>query len=502
MNLFLPAGYNLGSPILGVPESALPGPYNDDGDYLSTTTLSGFRWYQTGFKTPQWFRNTQKGLAPLSIPRTPSIEITGYFGITNFFLRTIWGAGTVMAADIEERIALANGVLRFSVLGDNGQILSYAEAPFSRNAFKVTFSLTDVGANYAGSANIAFQYEYVSESKLPFGPCEVATPSAIREITLVEPNVSLDAKTAFNGSYFGPEAVVSATASLTESEVIGLVGNIQQTSSTFGNVEIDEQLNLRCSVRTGSSASATLLGPVVLQATANATASASATTNATIGLVANAAPRASIRAIPYIGTTIFMRASATATATASQTQTLIVSTRVSGMTIYVDLESRAFVVSPVLLQPVQTMFFTRRDIEAVDVKFVKNGVVVPLSFGSDGTLAIKNSFTGAALAIDSGWGQKDSTYKFALNLNTEAVNDLFSDETLKSATANVELEWTEGGTINTTLPTTAIVYNDYIRGDEGEELVYTSTRRLMSPNGTQFNLSVDNNGILQTDLVA
>ena len=49
------------------------------------------------------------------------------------------------------------------------------------------------------------------------------------------------------------------------------------------------------------------------------------------------------------------------------------------MRVYVNLDSREFVVSPVLLQRVSTLFFTRRDIVPVQVQFVRGGTVVELA---------------------------------------------------------------------------------------------------------------------------
>ena len=54
------------------------------------------------------------------------------------------------------------------------------------------------------------------------------------------------------------------------------------------------------------------------------------------------------------------------------------------MRVYVNLDSREFVVSPVLLQRVSTLFFTRRDIVPVQVQFVRGGTVVELAAGGHG----------------------------------------------------------------------------------------------------------------------
>jgi hypothetical protein len=70
------------------------------------------------------------------------------------------------------------------------------------------------------------------------------------------------------------------------------------------------------------------------------------------------------------------------------------------MRVYVNLDSREFVVSPVLLQRVSTLFFTRRDIVPVQVQFVRGGTVVELAAGATGQMGLKKTFAGSFLAND------------------------------------------------------------------------------------------------------
>ena len=174
------------------------------------------------------------------------------------------------------------------------------------------------------------------------------------------------------------------------------------------------------------------------------------------------------------------------------------------MRVYVDLNSSTFVVSPVLTQRVSTLFFVRRDNVPDEVQFVRNGSVVELGAGATGVIGLKKTFTGSFLATDSAWTKSGTgaatVYQFDLNLNTTAMDAEFSpDATTESIDAKIEVSWTVSGTTSSTLPATATIYNDVIRGTEGVPTVSAAPFALLqSPGGTIFQVSVDNDGILTT----
>jgi hypothetical protein len=175
------------------------------------------------------------------------------------------------------------------------------------------------------------------------------------------------------------------------------------------------------------------------------------------------------------------------------------------MRVYINLNSSEFVVSPVLTQRVSTLFFTRRDTVPVEVQFVRSGAVVELGSGATGQIGIKKTFTGNFLANDTAWtksGSGSSTiYQFDLNLNTANLDAEFSpDATTDSIEAKIEVTWAVGGTTATTLPTSATIYNDVVRGDEGAALTFVTASgfRLASPNGTVWEITPDDEGLLQT----
>lgn len=174
------------------------------------------------------------------------------------------------------------------------------------------------------------------------------------------------------------------------------------------------------------------------------------------------------------------------------------------MRVYINLDTNEFVVSPVLTQRVSTLYFVRRDTVPVEVQFVRNGAVVELGAGATGAIGMKKTFTGNFLASDSAWtktGTGASTvYQFDLNLNTANLDTEFTpDATTDSINCKIEVSWTVSGTTSTTLPTTATIYNDVIRGGEGVPTATAAPYALLqSPGGTIYRVSVDNDGVLTT----
>jgi hypothetical protein len=172
------------------------------------------------------------------------------------------------------------------------------------------------------------------------------------------------------------------------------------------------------------------------------------------------------------------------------------------MRVYINLDSSEFVVSPVLTQRVNTLFFTRRDTVPVEVQFVRGGVVVELGAGATGAIGIKKTYTGNFLANDTDWTKTGTgaatIYTFDLNLNTSNMDAEFSpDATTDSITAKIEVTWTVGSTTTTTLPTSATIYNDVIRGGEGVPVATAATSFLIkSPDDAIWQISIDNDGIL------
>jgi hypothetical protein len=158
------------------------------------------------------------------------------------------------------------------------------------------------------------------------------------------------------------------------------------------------------------------------------------------------------------------------------------------MRVYINLDTREFVISPTLLQRVTTLFFTRRDNEPVEVQFVRNGAVAELSSGAVGKLGLKTTYGGNFLAYAGNWvksGTGTSTiYTFSLNMTSANLDALFPDDDEDAVNCKVEVEWQTGGNTSSTLPTEATIYNDVIRGGES---VITSVTTLSSFNIASAN---------------
>ena len=178
------------------------------------------------------------------------------------------------------------------------------------------------------------------------------------------------------------------------------------------------------------------------------------------------------------------------------------------MRVYIDLNSRAFVVSPVLTQRVTELLFTRRDNVPVEVQFVRNGTVVELGGAASGKMGIKKTFDGDFLAYDSSWEKSgtgaDAVYTFGLNLNTTELDAEFPEDDEELVTARVEVEYTDSGLVSSTLPCSATVFNDVIRGDEAAPDVATALSDIDFSDGSggTWRLSVDATGTLTTTKVA
>jgi hypothetical protein len=172
------------------------------------------------------------------------------------------------------------------------------------------------------------------------------------------------------------------------------------------------------------------------------------------------------------------------------------------MRVYINLDTNEPVVSPVLTQRVNTFYFVRRDVVPVEVQFVRSGAVVELGAGATGAIGLKTTYAGSFLANDSGWtktGTGSSTvYTFDLNLNTTELGTEFTVDTLDSITCKLEVSWSVSGTTSSTMPTSAVVYNDVIRGSEGAPNFATvmSQFDLRAPDNATWRITVDNDGIL------
>ena len=172
------------------------------------------------------------------------------------------------------------------------------------------------------------------------------------------------------------------------------------------------------------------------------------------------------------------------------------------MRVYINLDTNEPCVSPVFTSRVSTFYFVRRDVVPVEVQFVRGGAVVELGAGATGAIGLKKTYAGSFLANDSGWTKNGTgaatVYTFDLNLNTTELGTEFTNDALDSINCKLEISWSVSGTTSSTMPTSAVVYNDVIRGTEGSPNFATvlSQFDLRSPDNATWRITVDNDGSL------
>jgi len=448
---------------------------------------------------------------PLIISRTKLLELTVYFGVTKYELETFSSSRTYFQATLQQgaplprrpdkfeqqlRLAQHDGTISASLYSDS-DLIGYAKTIFRQYANKATLQFEDLGLDLPQTASLpcSLYIQFASSEKFPFGSVAYPNTSISVPISLVLPNVQLSSRIT-------TKADVKPTALLDLLPPNDLVSVAQVSARAFADL-LDTALtdiNLRAHIAATADTAGSLSGPIDLAASASAAASSGGTATMIVAVMADAPVSAQMVAIAYVGQTEFI--SAAASAVASHLADLNVSSRVSGMTLYVNLETRQFVASPALLSPVSSIFLTRRDTVAIDVAFIRGGRVTALSYNSTGRLGVKTSYTSSPIAIDSEWQERgtgtNTRYQFSLNMNTAGVDALFaSDNATDSATAKIELEWSEGGTLNTTLPTVATIYNDVLRDSEGVPTVTAaSSFKLLASDSSLWTITIDPDGTL------
>ena len=139
------------------------------------------------------------------------------------------------------------------------------------------------------------------------------------------------------------------------------------------------------------------------------------------------------------------------------------------MRIYIDLDSRRFYSS--ITRQIVRLEFKRRDNDIFQVQFLRDGVVQELPVGTVARVGLKatDDYAGDFLATDTlaktGTGTS-AIYSGQFNLNTSSIETLFVAEP-ESVTAMLELQWTSGTQVGSSLTLPVTLYNDVIRGDEG-----------------------------------
>ena len=146
------------------------------------------------------------------------------------------------------------------------------------------------------------------------------------------------------------------------------------------------------------------------------------------------------------------------------------------MRLYVDLDTLA--ISDLGGAPLAVLRAKRSDRFALEVRFVRGGVVQELPFGAMGRVVVKRSadFSGYPIAWAPKWRKLGfgarAYYSMNLNLHTEQVVDQFitlSGE-LASISAAFEIQWEHRGARRTSQTVLFVIENDYVRLADEEEV--------------------------------
>jgi hypothetical protein len=138
------------------------------------------------------------------------------------------------------------------------------------------------------------------------------------------------------------------------------------------------------------------------------------------------------------------------------------------MRIYLDLDSRLILSSPT--RPLSILEFKRRDTDLLELQFVRSGAVVEVSSSTSVRYGLKAADQYAADFLSTGSFAKTGTgtaavYTASFSLNTQPIADAFDAEP-KSISAMLELEYTDGTTVSSSITLPVTLHNDVIRGDE------------------------------------
>lgn len=138
------------------------------------------------------------------------------------------------------------------------------------------------------------------------------------------------------------------------------------------------------------------------------------------------------------------------------------------MRIYLDLDSRFILSSPT--RPLSILEFKRRDNDLLELQFVRSGAVVEVSSNTSVRYGLKVSDQYDSAFLSTGSFAKSGTgpaavYTAAFSLNTQPIADAFDAEP-KSISAMLEIEYTDGTIVSSSITLPVTLNNDVIRGNE------------------------------------
>jgi len=162
------------------------------------------------------------------------------------------------------------------------------------------------------------------------------------------------------------------------------------------------------------------------------------------------------------------------------------------MTLYIDLDTRAFIETPQFPRSLVSIDLKRGDANQISVAFLRNGIVQELPDGTTGKFGIKvrdryasNSFLAFAGSWNKSGTGEGARYAFDLNLDTAEVSAEFISSPA-SINAMAEVEWETGGLRTSSSTLAVVIQNDVIRGLEGIPTTATPFVRTGGDGTLQF----------------
>lgn len=169
------------------------------------------------------------------------------------------------------------------------------------------------------------------------------------------------------------------------------------------------------------------------------------------------------------------------------------------MQIYLDIDTRRFC-STLSGNLITQLDLKRRDRDLLELQFIRDGVAQEMA-GYTANVGMKvngdyaNEFIANGSFIKRGAGTS-TVYSAELNLNNVEMDAAFASEPA-SIIAMLEVTWTDGSVVSSSMTLPVKVANDVIRGDEGTPIslpvFYTSTTN--SLKATQADAQAGTNDI-------
>ena len=158
------------------------------------------------------------------------------------------------------------------------------------------------------------------------------------------------------------------------------------------------------------------------------------------------------------------------------------------MRLYIDLDTLAFITSRTN-GSLPSLTFMRGDSLTVDLSFVQGGEAITFDTAPTIRFGIKASgdYDASTFLVyaDTFTGPVNGVYTLTPSLNTSELNALLTGDTA-SVTGGLQVEWTVGSSVTSSLPMDVTLQNDYIKGTEGSPTPATPTYYTATASDLRF----------------